>query len=224
MKAVRGLTTRDAESSFAPLGDQAYSSVRSGILSGDLTADAPLREADLVRRLGISRTPVREALRRLQAEGLLVPVPNGGYVVVEWDPAELKNVYSVRIALERLAVRSAAENRARVDLARLAEAIDEIREATEHGKDVLPTLNWRFHVLVAEASGNPYLRQVLGNIVDIFDRYPSAELTLAGRFGALTEHQQILDAIEKQDAELAERLVVQHLERGKESLLHEGPR
>ena len=205
---------------LAPIGELAYASVRTSILRGHLKGDQPVREADLVRQLGISRTPIREALRRLQAEGLLRRTPEGAYVVVEWDPEELTKVYAVRIALERLAARTAAEHRSRVDLAELADTVDEITAAMEHQPDALPALNMRFHLLVARASGNSYLHSTLSNIAEIFHRYPGAELTLAGRGeSALAEHQALLLALERRDADLAEQLIGEHLQRGMDALL-----
>lgn len=203
-----------------PRGEYAYASIRTRVLMGEFGKGVPLREAELVRQLGISRTPIREALRRLQAEGLVRPIHHGGYVVVEWDLQDLQQVYAVRIALEKLSVREAAANRTRVDIAQLHDALDAIREATESSLVRLPALNLRFHLMIADSSSNTYLRSMLGNIAEIFDRYPAAEMTLAGRKDAgLAEHVELLAVIERGDADTAERLMHEHLERGMGALL-----
>lgn len=205
---------------LASLSEYAYTSLRSRLLHRELPVDEPLREAQLVRELGISRTPIREALRRLQAEGMVQPIPHGGFMVVEWDPAELKQVYAVRIALERLAVRSAATERSRMDLAEMADRLDDCRVATDGNQDDLPTFNRAFHSVIAKASHNTYLLGELTSIAEIIHRYPVAEATLAARARpALDEHEELLEAITASDADAADRVMQLHLERGMGSLL-----
>ncbi len=204
---------------FVPLGQKAYSTVKLAIVQGEFELTAPIREIDLVRRLGISRTPVREALRRLEAEGVLETIPRGGFRVVEWDSAELNQAYAVRIALERLAARTAATERTRMHLAQLATVLDHLAEATKEHASRLPALNAEFHLAIAEASGNRYLHRALSELFEIFHRYPAAERTLARRVDTLAEHRKLADAIERGEANLAERLMHEHLERGRKSIV-----
>ncbi|MDE3100683.1 MAG: GntR family transcriptional regulator [Chloroflexota bacterium] len=211
---------REGFSPFDRLGDVAYASVRGAIVGREVRGDAVLREADLVRQLGISRTPVREALRRLEAEGLIAGLPRGGYRVVEWDSAELAQAYAVRIALEGLSVRLAAEGRNAVHLAQLGSALEDLRAATARRDEELPRLNSALHMTIADAGGNAFLRSTLSDILEIFHRHPAAERTLASRRArALAEHAALVRAIERRDADRAERLMRKHLETGRTSVV-----
>lgn len=194
------------------LSAQAYEQVRDMIMSGAFPPSVPLREVDLVRLLEMSRTPVREALQRLHAEGLITPSPSGGYVAIELGQKEMADIYQVREVLTGLAARLAAENRTRVDLARLEDAIDamEIAASNEDSESLDSSIRKFFHGL-SEASDNAYLHALNVKIVDFF-RYHALAVTHADWLEtARRDIRVIVDAIAARDAGAAEALARRHI-------------
>jgi DNA-binding GntR family transcriptional regulator len=188
------------------LGLQAYERIRTAIAEGQLPPSLVIREIDLVREYGMSRTPIREALHRLHAEGLIRQVGPGGYVALELSPKQLTDIYQVREVLAGLAARLAAQHRSRVDLARLQDlldALDQAFSAKEDEKgDQLVRAYWR---AIAEASGNDYLRTTLARVTDLF-RYKALAVTHPEWQGMLTErHRRVVEAIAAGDQERAEQ-------------------
>jgi DNA-binding GntR family transcriptional regulator len=194
------------------LADEAYEKIRRAIQIGAVGSQRVLREAELARDLQMSRTPVREALLRLRAEGLLSAVRKGGYVLVEIDERALKNAYAVRGALEALAARLAAESLTRTHAATL-EDLFEAMEAAMASQDAgaLEVLNGQFHDAIAAASGNDYLQATLANVRDVVARYRATALAdLSRRESAHADHGRLLDAILRKDASEAARLAEAH--------------
>jgi DNA-binding GntR family transcriptional regulator len=187
------------------LSRQAYDRIRTAIAEGQLPPSIAIREVDLVREYGMSRTPVREALHRLHGEGLIRPVAPGGYVAVELGPKELADIYQVRGVLVGLAARLAAQHRTRVDLARLEETLEELDRACEtQASDRADELVRAFYHTIAGASGNEYLRTMLGRVTDLF-RYKALAVTHPEwRDELRIEHRRLVEAIARQDPERAE--------------------
>ena len=196
------------------LGESAYEELRGWIAEGTIRPGSSLREVDLARKLKTSRTPVREALRRLQAEGLIQRDPRGGYVMFEFTREDLAMVYDVREALEALAVRLAAKNRTRAHLGRMADTLEAIDEAVLREDDALiETLASAFHQTIAEASGNFYLRDILSNVRGVMVRYRPRTRPYTVREKDMQEqHYAMLAALTRQDADEGERLVRAHIE------------
>jgi len=166
-----------------------------------------IREIDLVRSFEMSRTPIREALHRLDGEGLIRRVAPGGYVAVELGPKELVDIYQVREVLVGLAARLAAQHRSRVDLAQMEEALDAIGRACAEDKSAEADGHVRafFHALTA-ASGNEYLRVTLGRLTDLFPLRALAVTRPEWRDQLDSRHRSLIDAIAKQDPDRAERI------------------
>lgn len=185
------------------------------IMSGDLAAGSTVSEAELVRQLDMSRTPVREALRQLRAERLLVLVPGVGYVVTELSDIDMQNLYMVRAVLEGLAAELAAERAGRSDIARLEDLYDEMEQARERQDDVgLALLNSQFHDTVARASGNDYLQRTLADARETFERYRLTALAKPGRRDrAHVEHGELIEALKARDSERAGELATGHVRR-----------
>ena len=182
------------------------------IISGAFPPSTPLREVDLVRLLEMSRTPIREALHRHHAEGLIAPLPVGGYVAVELGQKEMADIYQVREVLTGLAARLAAENRTRVDLAHLEDALDAMEAAASSDDMESLDSNIRkfFHVL-SEASRNTYLHSLNVKVVDFF-RYHALAVTHPDWLEvARRDNREIVDAISAQDADRAEKLARLHI-------------
>jgi DNA-binding GntR family transcriptional regulator len=146
---------------LAKSSGKAYDAIRAGILNGRFPPKSHLREADLAESIGVSRTPVREALRRLAADGYVQFIPNRGAFVAEWSEASLSALIDVRAELAAMAGRLAAGQIRREDLAeliRLNRAMIELAERRPSGYlTEVSKLNLRFHTVVLQAAGNEWL-------------------------------------------------------------------
>lgn len=197
--------------------DAVHQAIREAILSGVLAPPAWLREDELAGALRVSRTPVREALRRLADEGLTQHVANRGSVVIPVTIDEVIAVYAVRESLEGLAARSAA-------LRRPPGLVDELRRihqrmAEELSGDprVMADLSFEFHTAIREAVGNPYLTRFLNHAEQVVRRFGRTTFAQPGRPDeALDEHFGLLEAIASGDADLAESRATEHMRKARE--------
>jgi DNA-binding GntR family transcriptional regulator len=193
--------------------DHVYAALRERILSGDLARGTRLRQAMLADELGVSRTPLREALRRLATEGLVEFSPNRGATVSELDFGDMRHAWSARVALEPGAARLAAERQDPASIAAMRAAIEMQRRA---GGDRIESFaaNRAFHLALAAASGNPHLTRFAEMLwvprigVPI---YQAQAAEPAGPQAWAHEHDSIVDAIEAGDENLAERLTRKHI-------------
>lgn len=196
--------------------DQVYAVVRRRILDGDLPGGARLRQEALADELGVSRTPLREALRRLAAEGLVEFHPNRGAQVVELTEDAMRSAYEARLVLEPAAARLAARRRPRAELAAMREAIDAEREAPDAQSAYRASR--AFHLALVRACGNEHLIRsaealwVLGVAQAIYERQAGTHDLIETD---VDEHRAIARAIEDGEAALAERLVRRHIERAR---------
>ncbi len=194
--------------------DHVYSALRERILSGDLPRGTKLRQASLAQELGVSRTPLREALRRLSTEGLVEFSPNRGATVSELDFGDMRHAWSARVALEPGAARLAAERRHPDSIAAMRSAVERQRAAAED-RDASFAANREFHLALATASGNPHLTRFAEMLwvprigVPI---YQAQAAEPAGVEGWAEEHERITDAIEAGWVDEAERLTREHIQ------------
>lgn len=200
--------------SGAPAAEVVYAAVRDDILAGRWSGGDRLREEDLAADAGVSRTPVREALRRLAAEGLVRYERNRGATVQSWSVHDLDEIFGLRSVLEPWAARLAAEA-GRVDVDALADLADRMdKTVTGRGVDVdrLTELNNRFHAMVLAGSGNGRLGGVVTGIVQVplvwrtFSRYSGDALRRS-----LTHHHEIVDALRARDGDWAEAVMRSHV-------------
>jgi DNA-binding GntR family transcriptional regulator len=184
------------------------------ILTRTWPADEPMTEAALARQLGMSRTPIREALLRLSAEDYVAPAGGRGYLVVELGEEDVINVYRVRAVLEGLAAHDAAVSLSRAQLGELEDIFEAMEEARgRDDNDALARLNSSFHHAVAEASGNPYLRSTLDNIYDVFERFRPVALVHPGRREqAAHEHYELIEAMRARDCDAARAVAERHVQ------------
>lgn len=196
----------------------AYQKLRQRILDGSLPGGTLLVEATLVREFGISRTPIREALHRLEAEGMLAALPRGGYSVVALTNKDLHDFYQIRAALEGLAAETAAHRVTRTDIARLEDLYDEMAAALDQDReDDLARLNREFHQAIALASGNSQLHYMLDNLKAVFERFRTGAVSNdERRRQAHHEHGELIEALRARDAATARRLAEQHVHRALE--------
>lgn len=194
--------------------DRVYEAIRKAILDGALTPGDRLLEETLAEQLEVSRTPVREALTRLEAERFLERLPRLGLRVAVVSQREIEEVYAVREALEGVAARLCAEVASKTDKQRLAMIEDEFEDAIA-GDDVdaIYHLNLELHNEIARCSRNETLLHHLEQIHTAIQRHGKSILTYAGRAQqSADEHRDLLSAIDAQDGELAERLARRHIE------------
>lgn len=200
--------------------DLAYSSIRDAIAGGRYGSGQRMREAEIAAWLGISRTPVRDALRRLEAESLLVAAPRRGLVVAELDEHQLANLFAVRKALASLAARLAAENATAMEIATMRDVIEHEGSTPPKQFRSILRMNNLFHQLVYRAARNPYLNQVLGSLEASLALIPGRTYLGSNRPElAVRQHRGLVDAIAARDADLAEKRARAHME-ASEQILH----
>jgi len=197
-------------------GEKVYLALRARILSGELGPNSTLREQALAQELGVSRTPVREALRRLDEAGLVTFVPNRGATVVAWTIEQVRETYFVRASLESRAAGLAATRISVAELGRLAELIDAMEPfltaVDDAGLAELGRLNAEFHRIVVAASRSPQLVALTSSV----SRVPLMAAAFrrdGGDFRARSNHQHrdILTALRTGDTVWAEVAMRSHV-------------
>jgi DNA-binding GntR family transcriptional regulator len=210
------------------LVDRLAATIRARVLSGEIPTGARLRQESLASEFGVSRTPVREALRQLQASGLVSVEPNRGAVVRGPSTRDIREAYAVRAELEGLAAELAVPHIADAQLEQLREAerlfrhsIEEVIEDRRRGVDRHWSVesDWErannlFHAVIQEAAGN---RQLLNAIAHLHQRFPRdltwSALSHSSHLLAenVEQHRRILEAIEVRDAAQARRAMTEHV-------------
>ena len=195
------------------LSQRVYEHLREEILADHLLPGTELSEVALSRELAISRGPIREAMGRLSAEGLITMRPRRRAEVRSLTPQELIDAYQVREALEVMAVRLAIPRVTEADLVRLEELIDEMAAHSAEGAvREFFAANVSFHELLCELSGNPKLQEVHHRLEGEIGRFQNRTLALRGSMDdSLTEHRAILAAIRLRDADRAAALTAEHI-------------
>ena len=205
-------------SAIGSRSDQVYEQLRRLIRSGELTAGARVREEDLAASLGVSRTPVREALARLQVRGL-VDNTGGGLAIAALTRAQVMEVYAVREILEGAAARFAAANATAGDLATIRHVHGLFAEYQGEPAG-FARLNHAFHTAIYEAARNRYQTRMLDDLNDTLALLPSTTFSVPGRSEvAREEHRVIVEAIVARDPDAAERAARAHIAHALESRL-----
>lgn len=206
-------------SAHLPLRDQVTTELRRRILTGELAPGERLVEDRIAEMLGVSRNPVREAIRVLAAEAFVEVVPRRGATVARLSRDEAEELFDVRMALEGLAARLAARKRMPTAVSRLNALLDSARTAVDDGKlDSVADLNTAFHAAVAEAAGNAYLNLVVGPML----RRAQWVFLQTARFRAShswREHLSLYAAIAAGDEDEAEAQAVAHVAAARRSYL-----
>jgi DNA-binding GntR family transcriptional regulator len=197
-----------------PSSELVYRRLKPRIVYGDLAPDTRLIELSIAAEFGVSRTPVREALKRLAAENLVLADPARGMVVHAPDAAEIEDVFVVREALDGLAARLAAHRITPSELARLRIIVDSMREGIATGRrEQIVIANQRFHDVIYGAAGNAMLERVARDLRDFVRRFSTLPFASPDRVGhVLREHEEILAALEKRDPDAAHRASDGHLQ------------
>jgi DNA-binding GntR family transcriptional regulator len=196
-----------------PLWQRAHERLRDEIISGRLMPGTELQEVVLAESLGVSRGPIREALGRLAAEGLVTVRPRRGAVVRSLSAEEFLEAYQVREALEVMAVRLAVAKLTADDLAELRRLIDEMgARADRNDVQGFFEANAAFHRVFFEVAGNRMLAELYRQVRDQIDRHRQRSLELRGNvYRSVAEHRAILRAVQAGDVERAVHLVSEHI-------------
>ena len=186
--------------------------IRQAILNGEIAPGTRLVQAELAEMLGVSTTPVREALRDLAAEDLVILDAHRGGMVKELSDHELLEIYDLRRLLEIAALRRAVPKLTKTDFDRLAELCDEMRSATTASEFV--PLNREFHLTIYRAAGSPRLLNMLQGLMNASVMYLSTSLHADSslRRTAEDDHAQILQAVRAGDVEAAVSATERHLD------------
>lgn len=195
------------------LRGRVFHRIREDILSGKYEQNEELKEAAIGAELGVSRTPVREALRQLELEGLVTIVPNKGAYVNGITSKDVKDIYAIRSYLEGLCAKWAVESVTKEQL----DAMDEVTWLTEFhaarkNYDQIWELDNKFHQLLYEASGSKILNHVLSDFHQYVERIRKIALSSESRaIQCSEEHKAIVEAIRAKDKEKAEQLANKHI-------------
>lgn len=195
------------------LRGRVFKKIREDILNGHYKENEELKEVAIGLELGVSRTPVREAFRQLELEGLISIVPNKGAYVTGITPKDVKDIYMIRSLLEGLCARWATENMNKKKMEELEENIylSDFHAARGHSEQ-LTELDNRFHEILYESCDSKILEHVLGDFHQYLLQVRTKNLARVDRGKASNqEHKMIMEAIKEKDANKAEALANEHI-------------
>ena len=189
------------------LKQKVYEALRREITDGSLLPGDLLKERELAELYGVSKTPVREALSLLEQENLVKAIPRAGYMVTQLTLRDVQEVHQLRVTLESMAARLAAENISDEELEEL-----EGMAATSDPEEAL-LFNHRFHLVIARASGNSRLAKMIEQLLDDTDRWAALDVARLTPTVLLIGHQAELEALRTRDPDIAEKAMREHVQR-----------
>ena len=206
---------------YLPLREVVFNILRQAILKGELKPGEHLMEVELAEKLRVSRTPIREAMRKLEAEGFVVMEPRKGAEVASITESDLNDVLEIRMVLENMAIDLACQRITKKQLKELDEAAKAFQEKLTDGSLTdMAQADEDFHEQIYRAAGNKRLLQVLSNMREQIYRYRVEYLKEEGtRARLVDEHQELTQAIRDKDADLAKRICSEHLENQRKAII-----
>ncbi|MDI3481562.1 MAG: hypothetical protein PWQ97_1217 [Tepidanaerobacteraceae bacterium] len=200
---------------YKPLRDVVFEAIREAIITGELKPGERLMEVQLAEEMGVSRTPVREAIRKLELEGLVVMIPRKGAYVAGLSLKEAADVFEIRESLEGLAAALAAERITDEELETMEKILSSVQKAVEGGDvETIIKKDAEFHQILFAATRNHRLAQIINNLKEQIDRFRVQSFTNPARIKSiLQEHRSIVNAIKARDANMAEKLTREHIEK-----------
>lgn len=205
---------------YLPLRDVVFNTLRQAILRGELKPGERLMEIQLANKLGVSRTPIREAIRKLELEGLVLMIPRRGAEVAEITEQNLRDVLEVREALEELSVKLACEHATQAQIEEMKQAAQVFKESLS-GDDVtrIAEADVAFHDAINMATDNQKLIQILNNLREQMYRYRVEYLKDSRTRGTLLkEHREIYEAVAGRDEERAKACIRCHIMNQQQSI------
>jgi len=208
---------------FLPLRDVVFNTLRQAILTGELKPGERLMEIHLANRLGVSRTPIREAIRKLELEGLVTMIPRRGAEVAEITEKSLQDVLEVRRALDALIVELACERISQEELEQLDAACKKVEEAIA-GKDLkkIAQADVAFHDIIVKATGNTRLVQMVNNLSEQMYRYRFEYIKDESKHQSLIEeHRIIFESLKNSDKATASKTAKLHIDNQEASVMEQ---
>ena len=206
---------------YLPLRDVVFNTLRQAILRGELKPGERLMEIQLANKLGVSRTPIREAIRKLELEGLVLMIPRKGAEVAEITEKSLRDVLEVRRALVELAVQLACEKITKEEIRELERVAKEFQQVV-NSSDIteIAEVDVCFHDIIYTATDNQKLIQLLNNLREQMYRYRVEYLKRDGVFPQLiAEHEAIIRHIENNEKEKATEVMCRHIDNQVETVI-----
>lgn len=220
-KQGRNMLTPIQLDTYKPLREVVSDALRQAIKDGVLQPGQRLMEIRLADELGVSRTPIREAIRKLEQEGFVVMVPRRGTYVADISLKDIAQVFEIRGALEELAAGLAAERITNDELECLERILVEINEYMEHDDFAkIVDADVRFHDVLYQASRNQRLVDILHNLREQMLRFRSISMHYPGRLSATwEEHRQMVENIANHNSAMARKVAKRHMENSEKTLL-----
>lgn len=212
---------KDTMNEYLPLRDVVFNTLRRAIITGEFAPGERLMEISLANRLGVSRTPVREAIRKLELEGLVIMIPRKGAQVAKITEKSLRDVIEIRCVLEEFAASLACERITPEGRENLKDAHENFVEAVKNG-DILDIVekDERFHDAIFQATSNERLITIINNLREQFYRYRMEYVKDIEQHSVLVnEHELLLRAIYDEDSETAKRIMRTHLQNQQEGVI-----
>ena len=203
------------ENEYLPLRDVVFNTLRQAILRGEFKPGERLMEIQLANKLGVSRTPIREAIRKLELEGLVIMIPRKGAEVADITEKSLRDVLEVRKALEELAVQLACEKITQEELEELEKAGENFKKVLNRSKDIteVAEADVRFHDVIYMATDNQKLILLLNNLREQMYRYRVEYLKREEAHPQLiAEHAAIIEYISKGEKKAATDIMCKHID------------
>lgn len=199
---------------YKPLRDVVFENLREAILEGKVKPGQRLMEVQLAEQLGVSRTPVREAIRKLELEGLVVMLPRKGAYVANMSLKDIIDVLEIRASLEGLAASLASERISPEDIKKLENIAKDFEQSTNNSDvDTLLRKDVEFHECIFKATNNKKLHQLITSLWEQVYRFRVTYISdYDSSVNIISEHKLILEAIKKGDTELAKKYATQHIE------------
>jgi len=206
---------------YKPLREIVFETLREAIINATLKPGERLMEIQLAEEMGVSRTPVREAIRKLELEGFVVMIPRKGAYVAGISMKDIADVFEIRTAMEGLAAGLAAERITEEELEQLERILVKIGECVkDNNLEKLIEVDTEFHDTLFKASRNERLVQIVSHLREQIQRFRTASLSTPGRMKyALEEHKKIVEAVSERNVELAQALAREHIENAENSML-----
>lgn len=210
---------------FLPLRDVVFNTLRQAILTGDLKPGERLMEIHLANRLGVSRTPIREAIRKLELEGLVTMIPRRGAEVAQITEKCMSDVLEVRRALDALCAELACERIAPEGLADLKEACEHFSRTVRQGEADIKSIaqaDVRLHDIIVQATGNERLVQLINNLSEQMYRYRFEYLKDSSQHERLVEeHRIIYESLVKKDKKTASEAAKMHIDNQERAIMNQ---
>lgn len=208
---------------FLPLRDVVFNTLRQAILRGELKPGERLMEIHLANQLGVSRTPIREAIRKLELEGLVMMIPRRGAEVAQITEKSMNDVLEVRRALDALCVELACERITPEELDNLKEACGKFEQATQAGDiQEIARADVALHDIIVQATGNQRLIQLVNNLAEQMYRYRFEYIKDASQHKRLVEeHRIIYESIRKKDKKTAAEAAKTHIDNQEKAIIRQ---